>query len=115
MNPAPKNRTVSKELTTSNQDLYLVPRNYESHILSIVISNASTAEKKFSLDWYSAELATWYTLAELTPIVGNGVVQFENTLWLKKADKIRALADAASSVTVTLHVREYFIPLQSQT
>lgn len=111
----PKNRTISVELTTSNQDLYTVPNNYEAHIMSIVISNASTAEKKFSIDWYSAENATWYTLAESTPIVGNGVVQFENTMWLRKSDKIRALADAVSSITVTLHLREYFVPLQSQT
>lgn len=111
----PKNRTISVELTGSNQDLYTVPNNYEAHILSIVISNASSGERKFSLDWYSAENAVWYTVAEQTPIVGNGVVQFENTMWLRKSDKIRALADVTSTVTITLHLREYFVPLQSQT
>lgn len=109
-----KNRTISLDLTASNQDIYTVPANYESNVVSIVISNAVSAERKFSLDWYSAENATWYTLAESTPIVGNGVVQFENTLWLRKGDKLRGLANVTSSVTITIKVQEYFIPLQIQ-
>ena len=114
MQQAPKNRTISVELTGSNADLYTVPANYESNVVSIVISNAVSAERKFSLDWYNAENATWYTLAESTPIVGNGVVQFENTLWLRKGDKLRGLASATSSVTITIKVQEFFIPLQIQ-
>lgn len=110
----PKNRTISKELTASNADLYTVPPNYEANITSVVISNAVSAERKFSLDWYSAEEGVWYTLAESTPIVGNGVVQFENTLWLRKGDKLRGLANITSSVTITIKVQEYFIPLQIQ-
>lgn len=110
----PKNRTISKELTASNADLYIVPANYEANITSVVISNAVSAERKFSLDWYSAEEGVWYTLAESTPIVGNGVVQFENTLWLRKGDKLRGLANVTSSVTITIKVQEYFIPLQIQ-
>lgn len=115
MQQAPKNRTISVELTTANQDLYTVPNNYEAYIVSIVFSNATSTEKKFSLDWYRAETATWYTIAEQTPILGYGVVQFENTLWLKKSDKLRGLADANSSITITLHLKEFFAPLQSQT
>lgn len=114
MQQAPKNRTVSVELTDVNADIYTVPANYEANIVSIVISNAVSAERKFSLDWYSAELATWYTLAESTPIVGNGIVQFENTLWLRKGDKLRGLANVTSNVTITIKVQEYFIPLQIQ-
>lgn len=111
----PKNRTISVELTTSNQDLYTVPNNYEAEVVSILFSNATSAEKNFSLDWYSAQNAVWYTFAEQTPILENAIAQFENTLWLKKSDKLRGLASANSAVTVTLQVREYFTPLQSQT
>lgn len=112
---SPKSRTVSFELGTSNSDIYAVPeKRYQTDVVSIVISNAVSADRKFSLDWYDEDTATWYTLAESTPIVGNGVVQFENTLWLRNGDKIRGLADAASSVTVTIKVQEYFIPLQFQ-
>lgn len=114
MMQTPKNRTISKDLTASNADLYTVPANYEANITSVVISNVVSAERKFSFDWYSAEEGVWYTLAESTPIVGNGVVQFENTLWLRKGDKLRGLANVTSSVTITIKVQEYFIPLQIQ-
>ncbi len=110
-----KNRTISLELGTSNSDIYLVPeKNYQSDVVSILVSNAVSADRKFSLDWYSAERATWYTIAESTPIIGNGIVQLENTIWLRRGDKLRGLADAASSVTITIQVHEHFVPLQFQ-
>ncbi len=41
---ASKSRTLSLELTTSNQDIYTVPNNYEAEIKSIYIANHSASE-----------------------------------------------------------------------
>ena len=47
-----KNRTIGLELTTSNQDIYTVPANYEAEIDNIYINNATSSQVTFSLDWY---------------------------------------------------------------
>ena len=60
-----KNRTVALELTTANQDIYTVPNNYETQIKSILISNATTSQVKFSLDWYDSANTTYYTIDAL--------------------------------------------------
>ena len=49
-----KNRTVALELTTGNSDIYTVPSNYEAEVYSIFISNASSSNVTFSLDWYDS-------------------------------------------------------------
>jgi hypothetical protein len=59
-----KNRTVALELTTGNGDIYTVPSNYEAEVYSIFISNASSSNVTFSLDWYDSKATTFYTLAE---------------------------------------------------
>jgi hypothetical protein len=50
-----KNRTVALELTTGNSDIYTVPPLYEAEVYSIFISNASSSNVTFSLDWYDSK------------------------------------------------------------
>jgi hypothetical protein len=109
-----KNRTVGLELTTGNQDIYTVPSNYEAEIDSIFVSNASSSNVTFSLDWYDAQNTTYYTLAETVELLGNSMLQINNEpLWLFKGDKLRGLASVGSAVTVIVKVRETFIPQRS--
>jgi hypothetical protein len=112
MQQQPKNRTVGLELTTSTKDIYTVPANYETEMLSIIITNATAAYKKFSLEWYDSANSETYVLAEDTPIRDNGIVQITQPLWLRKGDKLSGSADVDSSITVSVLVKEYFIPLQ---
>jgi hypothetical protein len=112
MQQQPKNRTVGLELTTSTEDVYVVPSNYEAEILSIVISNAAEAKREFSLEWYNSTNTTTYTLAQDTEIEANAIIQITQPLWLRKGDKLTGAADVDTSITVSVVVKEYFIPLQ---
>ena len=105
-----KNRTVGLELTTSNQDIYTVPSNYEAEIDGILINNASASKVTFSLDWYDAQTTTFFTLTEALSIPANSVLLLESRLWLFKGDKLRGLASATSSITVTFRVDESYLP-----
>lgn len=107
---ATKSRTISLELTTSNQDIYTVPNNYEAEVKSIYISNHSASNLTFSLDWYNSATTTYYTMAETTKLLPNGLVQITESLWLQKGDKIRGLCSSSNNVTVTIQVEENYLP-----
>ena len=109
-----KNRTVGLELTTSNADIYTVPSNYEAEVDSIFISNASSSNVTFSLDWYDAQSTTYYTMAETVELLGNSMLQInDDPFWLYKGDKLRGLASANSAVTVIVKLKESFMPQRS--
>ncbi len=104
-----KNRTVALELTTGNSDIYTVPSNYEAEVYSIFISNASSSNVTFSLDWYDAASTTFYTLAELVELPANSLLQITDyPLYLIGSDKIRGLASANSAVNITVSLEEFF-------
>jgi hypothetical protein len=106
-----KNRTVALELTTGNSDIYTVPSNYEAEVYSIFISNASSSTVTFSLDWYDSKATTFYTIAETVELLGNSMLQINSEpFWLYKGDKLRGLASAGSAVTVSVRVKESYIP-----
>ena len=107
-----KNRTVALALTTANQDIYTVPNNYEAQIKSILISNATTSQVKFSLDWYDSANTTYYTIAETTILQPNSILQITDSLWLLEQDKLRGLASANNSVSISINVEEAYIPRQ---
>ena len=107
-----KTRTVATVLGTSNADVYTVPANYKTDVISICASNTVSALRTFSLDWYESTTATWHTIAEAVELDGNSLLQIENLLFLGQGDKLRALASAASSVSLLLRVDEYFNPTQ---
>ena len=109
-----KNRTVALELTTGNSDIYTVPSNYEAEVYSIFISNASSSNVTFSLDWYDSKATTYYTLAETVELLGNSMLQINSEpFWLYKGDKLRGLASANSAVTITVKVKETYLPQRS--
>lgn len=108
-----KNRTVGIELTTANQDVYIVPANFEANIKSVYVNNASSNNVTFSLDWYDSQNATYYTMAETVELTGNSLLQITEGLWLYKNDKLRGLASANSAVTIIINVEETFVPQRS--
>lgn len=103
-----KNRTISTVLTTSNQDVYVVPDRWNSEVFSIFITNTTTSPRKISLEWYDSVNGTWKYLMKDMPLVPNGIIQIEESIYLIATDKIRGLADANTSVTVTVKVLEDF-------
>jgi len=103
-----KNRTVASTLTTSNQDIFVAPNQFAAAVLSIFITNTTSSAQTVSIDWYDASEDSYHTLFEQAPIIANGVVQLTETLWLDRADKIRALASANSAIEVSIQVAEQF-------
>ena len=105
---ATKNRTIGALLTTSNADIYTVPTRYIAEVSSIIVSNASSAAKTFSLDWYDTVTSTWYTIAELVTLQPNSLLQITHSFMLQAGDKFRGLASAADSITVSIRVEESY-------
>ena len=105
---ATKNRTLSTVLTTSNQDLYVAPDRWNAEVFSIFITNTANAPRKITMEWYDSVTSTWYYLMKDMPLVPNGIIQIEESMYLVPTDKIRALADVNTSVTVTIKVLEDF-------
>lgn len=103
-----KNRTISKVLTTSNADLYVVPERWNAEVFSIFITNTTNTPRKISMEWYDSINGTWAYLMKDMPLVPNGIIQIEESMYLIATDKIRGLADANTSVTVTFKVLEDF-------
>ena len=106
-----KKRTLSKELTTANQDIYTVPASFSGNVNSIIVTNASSSSVTFSLDWYQATSTSYFTIAETVKMQPNSIIQItEYPLFLEKNDKIRGLASANSAITVTVATEEMFEP-----
>lgn len=105
---ATKNRTLSTVLTTSNQDLYVVPARWNGEVFSIFITNTTSSPRTISMEWYDSTTSTWKYLMKDLPLVPNGIIQIEESLYLIATDKIRGLASANTSVTVTFKVLEDF-------
>ena len=101
-----KSRTVGKELTTTNATVYVVPARYNAEITSIVLTNMLSFPVTVSLDWYDVVSATYYTIAEKTPLMANGIVQITDGFYLQAGDSFRGLASANDAVTVTVRTEE---------
>lgn len=105
---ATRNRTVGKELTTSNSTVYTVPDRFTAEVMSVIISNASSSAVTFSLDWYDAANATYYTIAESISMGANSFLQITDGFMLQAGDGFRGLASANSAVTVTVRAEEEY-------
>ena len=104
-----KRRTVSLELGITNSDIYTCPDRYDGDVGSIIVSNATANVVTVSLDWYDSVANLYYTIMEQVELKPYSLVQLtEFPLYLHKNDKIRGLASAATSITVTVAVEEHF-------
>lgn len=65
------------------------------------------------MDWYDLASTTYFTLLDAVSVAANSYTHIvDSPLFLVSGDKIRGLASAGTSVTVTLHVKEEFVPQQ---
>jgi hypothetical protein len=105
-----KNRSIGTLLTTSNQDVYVVPNSYRSEVGSILINNSTSATVTLTLEWLDVASGVYTKIASTTPIYPNSMVQVTSPLHLTAGDKIRALASANSAISVTVDVSELYVP-----
>jgi len=106
---ATKNRTVGKELLTTNSTIYTVPPRFVASVDSIIISNANSSTVTFSLDWYDSKTTTFYTIAEQVTIGGHSYLQILDGFILQPNDTLRGLASVASVITISVRVKEEYL------
>lgn len=106
---ATKNRTLGKELLTTNSTVYTTPPRFEANVDSIVVSNLSGGLVRFSLDWYDSKTTTYYTIAEQVVMYPNSVLQITDGFILQPNDILRGLASVANVITVSVKVREEYL------
>jgi hypothetical protein len=105
-----KNRTLGVTLTTSNQDIYIVPPTFKADVDSIFITNTTTSFVTFSLDWYNSAASTYHTIAETIRLEPNSMLQITKAFYLLQNDKIRGLCSVNNAVEVSVKTLEQYAP-----
>lgn len=104
-----KKRTVALALTTSPQDVYVVPAAFRADVSSILVSNGSDSTINATLQWYSAANTTSYDIMDAVRMKPRSILQITNPLFLDKNDKITGFATVGSSaITVSVRAEENF-------
>jgi len=104
-----KKRTVALPLTTSTQDVYVVPAAFKADVSSIFVSNGSDSTVSVTLQWYSAVNTTSYDIMDAVVMKPRSILQITAPLFLDKNDKITGFATVGSSaITVSIKTEEYF-------
>jgi hypothetical protein len=106
--PSVRAKTLGKVLTTSSQDIYSIPNSFTSIIDSIIISNITTSNVTFILQWYSSTDAVAYNVFYNSVLPANTTIQITDPLILRSGDKLKGLASANSSVNITIRVQEEY-------
>lgn len=105
---ATKNRTVALQLTTSNQDVYTAPPSFKATVDSILITNSSSSPATVTMEWWNKTDNTYTKLLGGTLIQAGGIVQITDSMAIDQGDLIRALASAASAITITVRATETY-------
>jgi len=90
--------------STSDTDVYVVPKNFSSHVENLMISN--TNEKLANVT---------HTLFSAHPVTGKDFENvFTNTLplYLHAEDKIIVAAETADTLTTLIAAEEFFDPVR---
>jgi len=106
--PSVRAKTLGKALTTSSQDIYSIPNSFTSIIDSIIISNITSSNVTFILQWYSSTDAVAYNMFYNSVLPANTTIQITDPLILRSGDKLKGLASANSSVNITIRVQEEY-------
>lgn len=106
---ATKNRTLGTALLLTNTIVYTTPPRFESNVDSIVISNTSASQVKFTLEWYDVVSATVYYIAKDVTLYPNSILQLTDSMILQPNDLLRGLATVADVVNVIVKVKEEYL------
>lgn len=86
-------------LTTSDQDIYIVPAATEGSAHGITFGNATGSARTITLKVFDASAGVTFTLVSNRAIAANDAWRFPGPINLEAGDKIIASADANSAVT----------------
>jgi hypothetical protein len=99
--------------TTSDTDVYVVSKNFSSHVYNLMISNNNASNKNYTLKIYEKLTNTTHTLFTSHPVDGKN---FENVftdtapLFLHAEDKIIIAAANANELVALVAAEEFYDP-----
>lgn len=99
--------------TTSDTDVYIVPKNFSSHVEHLLISNSDTSNRDYTIKYYEKAANTTYTLFSAHAVTGKGsesVFTIDKPLYLHAEDKIIIAAGTANTLTAVIAAEEFFDP-----
>jgi hypothetical protein len=99
--------------TTSDTDVYVVPKNFSSHVYNLMISNTNASNQDYTLKIYEKLSNSTHTLFTSHPVDGKNFENvFTNTvpLFLHAEDKIIIAASSANQLSVLVSAEEFFDP-----
>ena len=118
-NPAAaKYFTKAKDLSAtaggaSGDVVYTCPNNHVALITFLHVSNGSSNNKKYSLQWYEAATTTYHFIVDEHSLSSNSleeVIQGGGYLALAAGDKIVGFEDSSSDFHIILSGAEYYQP-----
>ena len=112
--------TAAKDLSataggSSADVIYTCPNNFISLIRFMHVSNGSSNNKKYSIQWYEAATTTYHFIVDAHSLSSNSleeVVQGGGYLALSAGDKIVGFEDSSADFHVVVSGEEHFQPTQ---
>ena len=98
---------------TSDTDVYIVPKNFSSHVEHLLITNSDSSNRNYTIKYYEKAANTTYTLFTSHAVTGKGsesVFTVDKPLYLHAEDKIIVAAGTADTLTVVVAAEEFFDP-----
>jgi len=99
--------------TTSDTDVYIVPKNFSSHVEHLLITNSDASNRNYTLKYYEKASNTTYTLFTSHAVTGKGsesIFTVDKPLYIHAEDKIIVAAGTADTLTVVIAAEEFFDP-----
>lgn len=93
--------------------IYTCPTNFVSLIRFLHVSNGSSNNKKYSIQWYEASTSTYHFVVDAHSLASNSleeVVHGGAYLALAAGDKIVGFEDSSSDFHVVISGEEHFQP-----
>ena len=101
---------------TNDTDVYVVPKNFSSHVEHLLITNSDSSNRNYTIKYYEKSANTTYTLFTSHAVVGKGsesVFTVDKPLYIHAEDKIIVAAGTADTLTVVVAAEEFFDPAHS--
>jgi len=102
--------------STNDTDVYVVPKNFSSHVEHLLITNSDSSNRNYTIKYYEKAANTTYTLFTAHAVTGKGaesVFTVDKPLFLHAEDKIIVAAGTADTLTIVVAAEEFFDPAHS--
>ena len=99
--------------TTNDTDVYIVPKNFSSHVEHLLITNSDSSNRNYTIKYYEKAANTTYTLFTSHAVTGKGsesIFTLDKPLYLHAEDKIIVAAGTINTLTVVVAAEEFFDP-----